>query len=248
MPAEGKIFGRDQKIYSLSRSEVTKRWEVTSEDGQVVATFSAPENAYLSVEVFGGEVVVVQVSQQRNAYTIAYRADGRRAEIARNFVLYPIVADSKRIVFSVYQEGLKVLDVQQWTVKRYKTSDSTLLALYEDRVFIANRSWKTGPSIEVVDLLTAQSHYIPVPDWRVGVWGQSIEASVLENDLLMVDSSGMIYVINTGSREFIHKLNSGYPYSNLSIVFSPDRRLLIIYGADGFIRVWGVVPEGSPVR
>ncbi len=117
IPVDGKILGWERKIYTLSHSEVTGRWEVRKQDGQLLATFMAPENAYLDVGVFN-DVVVVEVSVGRSAHVTAYREDGRRAEIASNFVLCAL-ADNNRIAFGIYKEGLKILDIGQWAVRQY---------------------------------------------------------------------------------------------------------------------------------
>jgi len=240
-PTDGKILGQDGKFYTLTRSEVTKRWEIRDEDERELVSFQAPENAYLEINIFP-KVVVVEVFQNRNSYVTAYRTDGKRAEIANHFV-YRILSDENMIVFGVYQEGLKVLDVEQWSVKRYEADDFNVLALVDDDVFLANQSWETGPSVQVVDISTKQSQHISVPDWRAGTWGASVESSAFQQTLLLIDSSGMVYVIDTEGGKFVCEFNAGYPYSNTAMTFSPDGRLFVTYGADGFIRVWAVTPE-----
>ncbi|MDT8899500.1 hypothetical protein QYE77_14645, partial [Thermanaerothrix sp. 4228-RoL] len=244
---EGKILGHDDKIYTLSHSEITRLWNVTDENGQVLASFSVPENSSFDVEVFQGKVVVVEVIWGRSSHVTAYRADGKRAEIANNFVIRTS-SDGNRIAFSVYQEGIKVLDTEQWIIRRYKADDLYLIAMKGNELFVANQNWKTGPSVQVINISSRQFRHIRIPVWRSGIWGPSIESSAQEQSLLMVDSSGFVFVINKNKGEFISEFNSGYPYPNTAMEFSADGRLFVTYGADGFIRVWAVVPEGANVR
>ncbi|WP_322508707.1 hypothetical protein, partial [Anaerolinea sp.] len=245
---QGKFLGRDHRIYTLSRSEITKLWSVTDEDEQVLASFSVPENSsFFNVDVFYGKVVVVEVTQGRSSYATAYRVDGRRAEIAKNFV-FRALSDGNKIAFSVYQEGIKVLDTEQWTIKRYKADDLYLIEMSGNELFVANQNWKTGPSVQVIDISSGQSRYIRIPEWKSGIWGVSIESSARKHSLLMIDSSGVVYVIDKNNSDLIYEFNSGYPYTNTAMVFSEDGRLFATYGADGFIRVWAVVPAGADVR
>jgi hypothetical protein len=239
------------ETYSVSKSEVTKRWEVKSDTtGSVLASFTAPPNVVFSVYVFRNEVVVVQFidANARNAWVVAYRADGKRADIAGNFA-GRVIFDDDKIIFGVYKEGVKVLDTEEWFVKRYDIQ-SDVVGASGETLLIADRSWRTGPAVQAYNLVKRQSKYIPVPNWRSGIAGETIKSSAISESqkLLVLDSSGFIYVVDIEAEKFLMDFNSGYPYSNAAIKFLQADRLLVTYGADGFIRVWGVVPEGAPVR
>jgi len=245
-----KVIDVNFDTYTVSKSEITKRWEVKSDKtGAILASFTASPDVSFNVSVFG-DVVVVNFNRtiSRSAWIVAYRADGRRADVARDFA-YKLFFDNGKIFIGTFKNGVKVLDTKEWTVMTYDVSFD-IVGIVGERLFAADRSWRTGPAVQVYDFVNKQTRQIPVPNWRWGVFGESIESSTVSQnqELLVIDSSGFVYILDTKAEKFLTSINSGYPYPNVNMKFIQEDRLFITCGIDGFIRIWAVVPEDAPVR
>ncbi len=68
------------------------------------------------------------------------------------------------------------------------------------------------------------------------------------SNLFLVSTGGVVYAIDVDKKEFIGQINTIAPYSNVIMRFSQNGCFLITLGTDGFIRIWAVVPEDTPVR
>jgi hypothetical protein len=228
--------------YELQRD--TNRFNIVEKDtGDVLLSSSAPQDVFIRFQVFpssAGDVVFVETSRGVNANAVAYRADGRRAEIASDFVMKILPAGNK-IAFSVFGEGIKVLDVEQWSVKRFAGEE--LLYFSGDKAYIAD-----DDAIQVLDVMSGKSEYIPVPGWRMGSTWQGSGFAVAESaekteNLFLVSTGGVVYAIDLDKTELIAQIKTIAPYSNAVMKFSQDNRFLFTFGMDGFIHVWAVIPE-----
>ncbi len=253
--SQNKFIGPNGIGYILLPDGGSKYQVLREDTGESLVTFSAPKDAYIWFQVIPsqfGDVVVVEVTQGRSTFTTAYRSDGRRAEIADNFVEKILFSDQK-IVFSIFSQGLLVLDIEHWSVNRLGT-DEDLIYFSGDKAFIAKQSWEEGvTAVQLVDLSSRKSDYILVPGWRMGTtWGSSgyeiAESAEKTGNLFLVSTGGLIYAIDLERKELIGQINATSPYSNAVMKISPNKHILLTYGTDGFIRVWAVVPEGANVR
>jgi len=254
---ENKILGQDGKTYTVSCSDEAtgRKCEILDEeDGEALATFSVPKEKSVYFKVFDGSVVAVEIEGSfPGEYVTARREDGKRAEIGRSLLLKS-VSGRENIAFDLYKEGLVVLDVEQWTVKRYSRYSApyvSLLAVNDEAVFVAHQDWEAGKtvsSVKIVDIRTGKSRFIPVPEWKMGVDGTVADTSVYQPPFLVVDSGGTAYVIDINQETLIHELDVSPSYSINAMAFSEDQRFFVTNSADGFIRVWAVVPEDAPVK
>lgn len=108
----------------------------------------------------------------------------------------------------------------------------------------------------VMNLLNNSANQIELP---VGLYDVNSQAIVSERANLIVDNlywwkiPGIRFVdlnnfLNAGKSDPVYVLpllDGGYPFS--SFMFSPNGRFFATQ-ADGFIRIWAVVPEDAPVR
>lgn len=258
--AENNLVDQNGSIYTLvchkTRCDVVRT-------GVSLASFFAPQDAYISLWVFPsqfGDVAVVEVIVARGAsFTVsvaAYRPDGKQANIANGWLNNVLFDGQRKIAFGIYEDGekaIRVLDVDEWTVRRYE-KDEDLLYFSNDTIYVARQSWdEYGPSLQTLNILTKESDYIRVPKWNsANTWTRSGEevaesADVLSN-LFLVSTGGVVYAIDLDKKEFIGQLDLIDPYSNVIMKFSPNGFFLMTRGTDGFIRVWAVVPEGANVR
>lgn len=230
--------------YELQRD--ANRFNIVEKDtGDVLLSSSASQDTFIRFQVFpssAGDVVLVETSRGISANAVAYRADGRRAEIARNFVMKILPAGNK-IAFAVFGEGIKVLDIEQWSVKRFAGEE--LLYFSEDKAYIAD-----DDAVQVMDM-SGKSEYIPVPGWRMGSTWQGGGFAVAESaekteNLFLVSTGGVIYAIDLNKKELIGQIKTVAPYSNAAMKFSQDNRFLFTFGMDGFIHIWAVVSENIP--
>jgi WD40 repeat protein len=255
-PARNKFFDQNGHSYTLVCGDKTTKCQVLDDSTQeVIGSFWIPMDAYVWLGIIPtrfGTLVVTEIVQGRSSWSVVYRSDGRKVDIANNF-LEKILSDGEKIAFGIFDEGLKILDVEQWVVKRY-SSDSDLLYFSEGKAYIANQSWdENGPSIQVLDVLTRKSYFVPVPKWRFATTWQISGEEIAESadkfaNLFLVSTGGIVYAVDVDKMELVGNLSLNAPYSNAIMKFSKNGRFLMTYGTDGFIRVWGVVPDGTNVK
>ncbi len=146
VPAKDRLIDQNGAIYTLTCDKA--RCVVVNSDDVTLAPFFAPQDAYVSLWVFPshfGDVVVIEVVTVRGiSVTVnitAYRADGRRANIADNSPYAVLFDEQRRVAFGVYEEerqAIRVLDVDDWVVRRYE-NDADLLYFYKGEAFIAKQ-------------------------------------------------------------------------------------------------------------
>ncbi len=250
-PAKNRFVDQNGTAYTLTRHGSSCK-VVRESDGQVLASFSAPAEAYVGFWVFPhpkGDVVVVYWGVLgSDDHVRAYRSDGRQARIFDDRIVGEPVFDGQgRIAFSNYTH-LKILDIEQWSVASfYAGRDIFVLRFVDGKVYCA-KTWRAGTSVWVVDPSTRQTLDIPVPEWRGGSsWNESgyevVESADKAGDLFVVSTGGLLYAIDLRQNAVVAQLPLSIPYSNLTMRFSPDGRFLFTYGQDGYVRIWGVFPE-----
>lgn len=237
-----KFIDANGVSYTLIENNQAGKYQVIKDNtGDVLASFSAPKDANINFQVVSN-TVVVEISQNTSAIVTAYRFDGRRAEIARDFFIKLFPSNGK-IAFQIFGEGIKVLDVEEWTVKRYNGND--LLYFSGDKIYIAD-----DEAVKLIDVSTGKSEYIPVPEWRSGStwtgsgWGLA-ESAEKTGSLFLVSTGGVVYAIDLDKKELM-QIKTIAPYSNAAMKFSQDKRFLFTFGMDGFVHIWAVAAENVP--
>ncbi len=224
-------------------SETARRWKIRkSDDDQLIASFQAVSGIdTYPLTIYRG-VAVVSFFSGRSGWAVAYRQDGKTANIANDFV-FKVFHDGNFMAFDT-GEGAKVLDIDSWTIKKFPGEN--VVGFHDGKLIGVDRSAK--PAVRIIGIADRQTQVIPVPEWKWGAGGMSVCCAKMTDDgLLMVDSAGTIYALDATSGTFVREfLATSDEITGME--FSEDRRFFATFATDGFIRIWAVVPEGANVR
>lgn len=232
------LLDKHRRRYTLHQV-TSNRWEVRSEAGQVLASFSAPPDSYIEV-IWCGDTVAVGLAWSRTGRFVAYRADGRRTEVAQGAWMRAQCNDNYLAV-EMEQGGIRVLDLERWAgFTTGNLYDDLLLIAGEDMYLADSKDWIGA--VCKVNLATRKRQCVPVGSLWMGRVPYSAALSQ-EQGLLVVDARGALGVVDVTSWTFLGEIMAAYPYSNWGMTFSDDGRFLVTVSDDNFVHIWGVVPE-----
>lgn len=128
-------------------------------------------------------------------------------------------------------------------IRSLNVKDGDIVAVRDG--FIVLRKGFEKPKVKIL-LPDRTSIEIDVPSWK----NYSSNSGVLSSDKqlwFIEDGDGGVYILDVANRAVIGKF---FAHGDLihGMALSPDERYFVTVGNDGFIRVWGIVPEGVPAQ
>ncbi|WP_322509677.1 WD40 repeat domain-containing protein [Anaerolinea sp.] len=204
---------------------------------------NVPQDENLDKILFFGDVAIANYHKGRVSWAIVYD-ESRKYQI--NDWVTNVFINNKFLVLNAFRQGILLLDTQSWSVKRFDLDDPAIQS-FDEWIVIADMSKNT---LIFVSFDNKTRFDIPVKEWKFSPTGYAVHSSAYNpnsNILVAEDGNSGGYVIDvSGRRNVAEKTLAGEIVH--AMTFSPNGRLFATYGADGFIRVWAVVPAGADVR
>lgn len=244
-----QVIDNDFTCYTLSKDRTN--WRLVSEQGKTVLQFKSLGEDSIKAWIFPEYIVINHVwnGETRIGKLRIYNSDGEMILETSGLVYFANATKSGVVAVLVFGEAQSEIVIlkpkEKMRFLRFPFSEALMMGISDDMLVTFGYS-----EIVFWDL----DRLFPIKRLSNGDMPTDVKAWVQlsPNEEMLLFSIGSLQnaigVVDLRSE----KPSIMYLMQEISVAgrpsFSPNGRLFATYGADGFIRIWAVVPEGANVR